>query len=204
MMTATPHDLNPLTDMAFLAERPSPGEHHPGYAPYLDAVAVPGEDPLDLVALLARQPDALDSVLGDCPDEVALHRYAPQKWSVKEVVAHVTDVERVMSYRLLRVSRGDTTPLPGFDENAWVVAMEHDRRPIGEHLAEFRAARADSVALLRGLAPEAFRRTVVASGHPVSGRALAWILAGHLEHHLRILHERYGVPVPGQKGHLPS
>jgi len=193
-----------MTDFDFLAVRPSPDEHHPGYAPYLDAVSVPGADALDLPALLARQPTALESGLGGCTEELALHRYAPGKWSVKEVVAHLVDVERVMSYRLLRAGRGDTTPLPGFDENAWVEAMGHDRRPLGEHLAEFRAARGDTVALVRGLPGESFRRTVVASGHPVSGRALAWILAGHLEHHLRILHERYGVPVPGQKGHLPS
>jgi hypothetical protein len=193
-----------MTDFAFLAVRPSLDEHHPGYAPYLDAVAGPGKDPLDLPALLARQPAALESALGGCAEEVALRRYAPGKWSVKEVVAHLVDVERVMSYRLLRVSRGDTTPLPGFDENAWVAAMDHDRRPLEAHLAEFRAARGDAVALVRGLEEASFRRTVMASGHPVSGRALAWILAGHLEHHLRILHERYGVPVPGQKGHLPS
>jgi hypothetical protein len=193
-----------MTDMAFLSERPLSDEHHPAYATYLDAVSAREGGRLNLVALLARQPAALELALGPCTDAEALHRYAPEKWSVKEVVAHVTDVERVMSYRLLRVSRGDTTPLPGFEENAWVAAMEHDGRPLADHLAEFMAARAGTLALVRGLAPEAFRRTVVASGHRVSGRALAWILAGHLEHHLRILEERYGVPVSERKGHRPS
>ncbi|TVP44459.1 MAG: DinB family protein [Gemmatimonadales bacterium] len=197
-----------MTDDTFPAGRPSPDEHHPGYAPYVEAAAeggaLRGEAPLDLVALLARQPAGLEAALGGCTEATALHRYAPEKWSVKEVVAHLTDVERVMGYRLLRVSRGDETPLPGFDENAWVAAMDHDRRPLREHLEEFGAARAGTVALIRGLAPEAFLQRVTASGHVVSGRALVWILAGHLEHHLRILHERYGVPVPEQNDHLPS
>ncbi|CAN5619842.1 DinB family protein [soil metagenome] len=193
-----------MTDLDILARRPPAEEYHPGYAPYLDALDSRGEEPLDLAGILDRQPAELAAALGGFSDREALHRYAPEKWSVKEVVAHLADVERVMSYRLLRVSRGDGTPLPGFDENAWVAAMEHDRRPLGDHLDEFQVARTGSLALLRGLAPACFGQTVVASGHPVSGRALAWILAGHLEHHLRILHERYGVPVPGQNGELSS
>ena len=184
---------------AHLRHRPDPTEHHPAYGPYLDAIAtlVAPAHPFDLLHYLEAQSDALATLLAPVSDEVALHRYAAGKWSVKEVVAHLTDVERVMAYRLLRIGRGDPTPLPGFDENAWIVAGAHDQRPLGDHVAEFRAARNDSLALIRGLPESGFLNRVVASGHPVTGRALAWILAGHMDHHLRILQERYGVPHAG-------
>lgn len=217
-----------MTDLKLLATRPSLDEYHPFYGAYVEAAAARGRGsldrrpdpapdptpdpapdcPLDIVALLAGQPGELEAALGGLAEEDALHRYAPGKWSVKEVVAHLADVERVMSYRLLRVGRGDATPLPGFDENAWIEGMGHDRRSLADHLEEFRLARAATVALVRGFGrgrgPEAFMGTVVASGHPVSGRALVWILAGHAEHHLQVLHERYGVPHPGPSGHLPT
>jgi len=182
-----------------LAERPAPGEHHPAYAPYLDTIRTDGDAgrPFDLVEYLEAQAEALAALLAPVSGELALHRYAPGKWSVKEVVAHLTDVERVMTYRLLRVGRGDATELPGFDENAWIAASNHDLRPLDQHVAEFRAARNDALALIRGLPGSAFRNRVRASGHPVSGRALAWILAGHVDHHLGILVDRYGVPHPG-------
>ena len=184
---------------AHLRQRPDPSEHHPAYGPYLDAISIreaPGQA-FDLTRYLESQSDALATLLATVSEEGALHRYAAGKWSVKEVVAHLTDVERVMAYRILRIGRGDATPLPGFDENAWIEAGAHDRRPLEDHVAEFRAARSDSLALIRGLPESAFPNRVVASGYPVTGRALAWILAGHVDHHLRILQERYGVADPG-------
>jgi hypothetical protein len=184
---------------AHLRHRPDATEHHPAYGPYLDAIATPEAPgrPFDLVHHLEAQSDTLATALAPVSEKGALHRYAPGKWSVKEVVAHLTDVERVMAYRMLRIGRGDATPLPGFDENAWIEAGAHDRRPLDEHVAEFHAARNDSLALIRGLPEPAFLNRAVASGHTVTGRALAWILAGHVDHHLRILQERYGVSRPG-------
>ncbi len=172
--------------------RPAPDEFAPGYRPYLDPVS----DPL---SRLAAQPDELAALLAGSE---GLHRYAPGKWSVREVVAHLSDVERVMAYRLLRIARGDQTPLPGFDDEAWVAASEHDRRPLSEHLAEFRAARANTLALLAGLPGAAADRRGMAGGVPVTARALAWILAGHVDHHARILRDRYGLPQGPASGDL--
>jgi hypothetical protein len=174
--------------------RPAPDEFAPGYAPYLEPVS----DPL---SRLAAQPDELAALLAASD---GLHRYAPEKWSIREVVAHLSDVERVMAYRLLRIARADPTPLPGFDDARWVAVAEHDRRTLAEHLAEFRAARANTLALLGGLPGEAADRRGTAGGGPVSARALAWILAGHVDHHLRILRERYGFPSAPPSGELPE
>lgn len=169
---------------------PAPDEYAPFYAGYVAAVA--GED---VRALLARQLPALDAACAALSEEGALHRYAPGKWSIKEVVGHLADTERVFSYRALRVARGDATPLPGFDENAFVAAAGSDRRPLGELLDELRLVRASTLALLDGVQAEAWERRGTASGAEVSLRALAHIMAGHVEHHFGILGERYGLPV---------
>ncbi len=169
-----------------LATRPGRDEFAAGYAPYLAPI-------VDPVARLEAQAAELADQLSGLDEAAERRRYAPGKWSVREVVAHLVDVERVMAYRLLRASRGDESPLPGFDENAWIAAGGHDDRPLAEHLAEFAAARGNTLALVRGLPPEAFDRRVVANGSPVSGRALVWIMAGHVDHHAGILRDRYGV-----------
>lgn len=168
---------------------PTPDEYAPFYAGYVAAVAG-----ADVRALLLRQLPALDAACASLSDADALHRYAPGKWSIKEVVGHLADTERVFSYRALRVARGDATPLPGFDENAFVAAAGFDRRPLGELLDELRRVRASTLALLDGVEPEAWERRGTASGVEVSLRAIAHIMAGHVEHHLHILRERYGLP----------
>jgi uncharacterized damage-inducible protein DinB len=165
---------------------PAPDEHAPFYARYVDMVRG-----ADLLEVLARQPERVRALCGRLSEEEAMSRYAPGKWSVKEVVGHMADTERIFSYRLLRVARGDTTPLPQFDENAFVAAADFDRRPLEGVLEELETARASTLALARGVQREAWERRGVASGHPVSARALAYIAAGHVEHHLAILRERY-------------
>lgn len=171
--------------------RPDADEYPAFYAGYL---ATLGEaDPL---AVLRRQPRALRAALVDLREEEALHRYALGKWSVKEVVGHLTDTERVFAYRMLRVARGDRTPLAGFDEDAFVAASGADDRAMRSLLAEFEAVRAATLALLEGLPHEAWERRGQANGGPVSTRALAHIVAGHAQHHLRLLGERYGLEVP--------
>ncbi len=107
------------------------------------------------------------------------------------MVGHVADTERVMAYRALRIARGDTTPLPGFDENGYAAASGADRRTLADLAAELAHVRAATLDLLRPLDGEALERAGVASGTPVTVRALAWIIAGHETHHRRILRERY-------------
>jgi hypothetical protein len=171
--------------------RPGADEHAPYYAGYV--AAVPDER---IGAQLQAQGDLLARLLAPLDEAQARHRYAPGKWSVKEVVGHLADVERVFAYRLLRIVRGDATPLPGFDEDAYVAAGDFDARPLSALVDEFRAARASTLALVLGVGAAHWERRGIASGHAVSARALAWLLAGHVAHHVRLLHERYGI-APG-------
>lgn len=117
--------------------------------------------------------------------------YAPGKWSIRDVVLHMADTERVMSYRALRIARGDTTPLASFDENTWAPVAGANARSMESLLAELEATRRSTIAMLEGLPPEAWQRTGTASGHAVSVRALAWIIAGHERHHVALIRERY-------------
>ncbi|GIV59020.1 MAG: hypothetical protein KatS3mg043_0109 [Rhodothermaceae bacterium] len=171
---------------------PAPGEYAPFYAGYVAAVA--GED---VAEVLRSQPVELRALLGSLSDEAARYRYAPGKWSVKEVVGHLTDAERILACRLLRIARGDATPLPGFDEQAYVAAAGFDRLPLASLLDGFETARAATLALVETLAPEDGTRQGTANGTPVSVRALLYILAGHVRHHQRILRERYAAVVAG-------
>lgn len=168
--------------------RPAADEHPPYFAAYVDAV--PDER---IGAQLQAQGDQLARLLAPLDDEAARHRYAPGKWSVKEVVGHLADVERVFAYRLLRIVRGDVTPMPGFDEDAWVAAADFDARPSSALVDEFRAARASTLALAMSVPAAHWARRGTASTHVVSARAMAWLLVGHVAHHVRLLHERYGI-----------
>lgn len=147
----------------------------------------------DLVETLQQQIDATRAVLGNVPESRAGFRYAEGKWSIREVVGHLTDVERVMGFRLLWAARADTTSLPGFDENLWVPASGADRRTLAELTAEFVAVRGASIALLAGVPDEGWVRRIQANGHPISARALAYIIAGHERHHMETLRLRYAV-----------
>lgn len=167
---------------------PGADEYAPFYAGYVASVRDE-----DVLYVLAMQPAELRRMCGDLSEREALARYAPGKWSVKEVVGHVTDAERVFAYRAFRIGRGDATPLAGFDENAYVVAAESEHRSLAELLGEFEAVRAATLALFRGLPAGAWERRGVANGVPVSTRALAHITAGHARHHVAILRERYGL-----------
>lgn len=167
---------------------PRPGgdasEHAPFYGRYVALVA---DRPLRDV--LAAQPDALARLL-DGADPAAA--YAPGKWTISQVVQHIADTERVFTTRLLCAARGDAGPLPGFDENAWAEATPPDR-PLDGLLAEIRAVRAATLALAGSLDEAAWDRATVASGHRMTARAAAWIIAGHTQHHARVLAERYGL-----------
>jgi hypothetical protein len=127
------------------------------------------------------------------PAAVELHRYAPGKWSVREVFGHLGDGERVFGYRAACISRGDRTPLPRFDENLYVANAAFDHTAVAVLADELLHLRAANLAMLRRLDAEAWKRVGTASERSISVRALSFIMAGHVRHHLRILRERYGV-----------
>ena len=169
-------------------DRPASSEHAPFYERYV--ALVPGTD---VLGVLERQVDELRRLAAALDAEREEHRYAPGKWSVREVLGHVRDGEREFGHRAFRFSRADPTPLPGFEENHYVAAASFDRRPASAIVAELTLLREANLAMLRQLPDEAWERTGTASGMSVSVRALAFILAGHLQHHLNVLRERYGV-----------
>jgi uncharacterized damage-inducible protein DinB len=174
--------------MHFLETRPVAGEFIPYYGKYI--ALVPAGNVADI---LAAQQDVTHSLLGSLSEKRALHRYAPEKWSIKEVIGHLADAERVFAYRALRFARADSAPLTGFDEKAYVPVADFDRRPLRDILAEFAAVRAATHALIASLDEASWLRQGVANGDGVSVRALALIIAGHELHHRGILRERYGV-----------
>ena len=166
--------------------RPHPGEFAPYYQQYIDKVPEGS-----LLETLSRQMKETAALLRGIPESKALHRYAPGKWSIKEVANHVCDAERIFSYRALRIARQDATALPGFDENAYAPASHADARPLGDIVAELEAIRAATLALFRGMEPAALTRTGTASGSGFSVRALAYIITGHERHHIGIVKDRY-------------
>jgi len=174
--------------MSTLVGRPGADEFDYHYASYVDRVKE--SDPVDA---MARQIEETAALLSRVSDADALKRYAPGKWSVKEVVGHMADAERIFSYRALRFARADVTPLASFDENAFVPAGGFDRRPIAELVAELQDVRRASLALFRGFDAAAWGRSGTASGKPVSVRAISYIIPGHERHHVAILRERYGL-----------
>jgi hypothetical protein len=169
---------------------PSPvsGDYAPFYAGYVAAAEgqdLPGAYLVQLEDLKAR-------LLALDPDRWG-HRYAEGKWSVRELLGHLCDAERVFAYRLLRIGRGDATPLAGFEENDYVAAAGSEACSLPDLVAEFEALRRSTVLLVRHLPPGAWTRRGVASGAEVSAPALAAILYGHAAHHLKVLKDRYGV-----------
>jgi hypothetical protein len=142
---------------------------------------------------LVEQLSQVERLLSSLDDAAALSRYAPGKWSIKELLGHLNDAERIFSYRLLRISRGDSTPLPGFDQNPYVVAGRFDERPLLDLVGEFRAIRLCTVALASGIPAPAWSQRGVASENSVTARALLYIIVGHVAHHLLILRDRYGL-----------
>jgi hypothetical protein len=167
--------------------KPQPEEHAEYYAKYIKLV---GDDAL---GALRAQSASTPRLLSGLSDAQAMHRYAPGKWSVKEVVGHLLDGERVFSYRALRIARADATPMPGFDENAWVPAAHFDRRPMPDLVADYQTVRAATVALFSSFDEEALTRVGTANDNPFSVRALAHIIAGHELHHVGLLRDRYGL-----------
>ena len=166
---------------------PAPNEYNPAFAGYIQKA----ESWPDPVSALEQQSQELLSLLRPLDETKQLHRYAPGKWSVKDVLGHIIDAERIFSYRALRIARADQTPLPIFDENAYAAAAGSDQWAWNERLEEFEHVRGATVLLFRHLPEAAWLRTATVSGGPMSVRALAYITLGHAGHHMAILRERY-------------
>lgn len=143
---------------------------------------------------LEAQIAELEELCAGLSESGAMFRYADSKWTIKEVVGHLLDSERVFAYRLLRISRGDETALPGFDETAYVPEGQFNQRSIKELISEFTLQRASTLALVNGIPEAAWPRIGAANGFPTSARALVYIIVGHTAHHYRLLRERYRLP----------
>lgn len=166
--------------------RPTADEYTPYYGTYVGKVPEG-----DVRELLRSQEPQMVELISSYSEERASTGYGPGKWTLKEVLLHISDAERVFSYRLLRIGRGDTTPLPGFDQDPWVLTSGANSRSLVTLLAEYRAVRAATLALADSLSSEAWLRTGTASDHPISARALGYICAGHEIHHMQLIRERY-------------
>lgn len=168
--------------------RPEASEYAPFYETYVSRV--PEED---VLPVLAAQVVEIRGLAAAVPPERETYRYADGKWSVREVLGHLTDGERLFGYRALAIGRGDETPLPGFDQDVYMVHAAFDAVPLADLAEDFAAAREANLRMLGRFDDDAWRRVGTANATPVSARALAWIMAGHVRHHLAILEERYGV-----------
>jgi len=171
--------------------RPEDNEYAPSYAGYI--ALVPGHD---AVAALEAQRLHMMQMLSARSEREGNFRYGPGKWSVKEVLGHMADAERVFTYRAMRIGRGDQTALPGFEQDDYVKNGGFGDRKLADLAEEFAAIRAASIALFRSLNDTAWMRRGTASDKEVSVRALAFMTAGHELHHQRILEERYFAAIP--------
>lgn len=166
--------------------RPESNEYNAYFKPYVDMVPEG-----DIIEILVQQEKETKDLLKKLTDEEARFRYEAHKWSIKQLIGHVADTERVMSYRLLAIARGDTTPLPGFDQDAYVEQAAFDEWPLEELLKNFSAVRASTVHLLKGLRDADWTKMGEANQSPLTVRALAYIIAGHERHHRNIIQTRY-------------
>lgn len=172
--------------MSNTTRRPAPAEIPPFYQNYVAQVT--GDNIEDILDAARKESTAFFELI---PAEKHDYRYAPDKWTIKEVLQHIIDSERVFAYRILRIARGDKTPLPGFDQNVFAQHAEADRRSFYSLIAEYRSVREATLLMLRYLSPEAWERKGTASGAEFSPLTIAYITAGHEAHHLRIIAERY-------------
>lgn len=185
--------LQSFEDRAMPIALPRPGtdEYDPASAAYV--ARAPALD--DAARQLEVQRDEVVELFSIVADANADFRYAAGKWSIREVLGHLADTERILAYRLLRIGRGDASPLPGFDENTYVPAADFERRPIADVLDEWVAVRNATLALVRGMPPDAWTRRGVANNTPVTARALVYVIVGHVEHHREGLAHNYGVVI---------
>lgn len=166
--------------------RPETGEYAPYYGKYISLVPEGS-----IVSILGEQLNDTLSLLRSIPEAQSDKRYAPEKWSIKELVGHVSDTERIFGYRALRFARNDKTPLSGFDQDEYVRNAAFDKRQLNELAVEFEYTRRLNISLFQHLDSKAWQRTGIANDSEASVRALAFIIAGHELHHMKILRTLY-------------
>jgi hypothetical protein len=165
---------------------PQADEAAPYYFRYIDLVSNG-----NVLQVLRSQMDEALSLFSGISEEKSLHRYQPDKWSIREVLSHINDAERVFSYRALSFARGDGGPLPSFDEKAWAPNAHADDHTWTSHVEDFQSVRLSTLTMMRNFSPEAWMRRGVASDNSITVRAQAFIIAGHVTHHLSVLREKY-------------
>ena len=166
--------------------RPTPTEAAPYYFTYINQV--PGDNAL---AVIESQADEVLQLCKGISEEKSLLRYVADKWSIRQVLNHVTDTERAFAFRALWFARGFSAPLPDYDQNIAAAGADADKVSWADHTEEFRRVRLATISLFRNLPSEAWMRSGIASNNRFTVRAMAFITAGHVEHHLKILRERY-------------
>jgi len=172
--------------MEFMIGRPQEHEAAPYYFTYINQA--PGEDAL---ALIEAQVDEVVAFFSSISEEKSLSRYAPDKWSIRQVLNHLTDTERAFAFRALWFARGFDLPLPSYDQNIAAAGADADEVSWAAHIEEFRGVRLATISLFRNMPAEAWTRSGIASDNRFTVRALAFIIAGHLTHHVKVLRERY-------------
>jgi hypothetical protein len=174
--------------MSFRSLRPDSNEYNAFYATYVNAI-----EPGDILQILTEQKLEVLLWMDSATPEMADFRYAEGKWSAKEVIGHMVDTEWVFAYRLLRFSRGDKTPLAGMDQDLIMAGANFQDRDLSDMAQEFKGLRRATIQLVGSLSEDMMHRSGTASGFGFTVRAMCWIIAGHCQHHLNILHERYVV-----------
>src|SRR5262245_42297605 len=170
--------------------RPREAEYAPFFHGYVQLVPE-----LNILDALESQVGVVRHVASMVSKEQELFFYAPGKWTIRQVAGHLGDGERVFGFRAFSFSRLDETPLPGFDENGYVERSRSNDLPLTELVEDFIAARAANLRLLKTLTPEQWRGSGTANGKSITVRALAYVMVGHVRHHLHLLKERYGIIV---------
>lgn len=165
---------------------PPTGEYAEHFAHYISEA---GDG--DILARLDGQIEEISSIYEGLTEARGAFRYAPGKWTLKDLLQHLSDAERIFAYRCLRIGRGDTTPLPGFDEDLYAAAAHADGHTVADLLNDWRAARVASLTLFRSLTPEDWLRQGTSSGRTLSARCIPYICAGHTAHHLAVIRGRY-------------
>ncbi len=171
-----------------MSKRPLPTEYPASFAGYVDLVPE-----ADVVGALGAQVEVLRQLAAAISPERETYAYAPGKWTIRQVVGHLGDVERVFSFRALCFARSDQTPLPGFDENAYVEHSRFNDTRLGELIEELVLLRSSNLKMLTSLSEAQWSATGVANGKSISVRALAYVMVGHVRHHVAMLRDRYGV-----------
>ncbi|HEV8657062.1 MAG TPA: DinB family protein [Thermoanaerobaculia bacterium] len=168
--------------------RPDSSEHAPYFSRYIDLVPE-----TDIIGALESQAAETQKLLAKVDESRGGYRYEPDKWSIRQVVGHIEDSERVFAYRALSFARGEKQPLPGFDQNEWMQTAAFDSSTLRQRVESLGLVRRSTIALFRSLDDEAWERSGIANNASITVRALAYTALGHERHHLRVLRERYAI-----------